>query len=264
MDKITIDEASYLFIADWYESNKIVIDRVPEVLHEYDYEYVQSAGPAINWHCLWESETSCVFKMGGTFDNGLFRNFKFRAHFDYSMQSWERAKLLLQQMLDIDVPIQPESTDGFRVIKFGIGIEPVKDGVEFTGAQHKFAELVAHMHCYIMYFMANFEQELVEYQEKKIEKKPAKKKRGKKPQKVRATSVQVIRIQKYIHDVKTGKKTMKRHYTKCTHSFGVKGHYRHYNNGKVVWIAPYQKNSKKNGQKKSKEYRFNLNGKNTK
>ena len=108
---------------------------------------------------------------------------------------------------------------------------------------------------YVTYFMANFEPELVEYVEKEVKKK---KKKGKSKSQSKLIQTQVIRLNKFVSDVKTGKKQVKRHYNKCTYSFGVKGHYRTYKSGKKVWIKPFQKNTLENRLKRSKEYTFNL------
>lgn len=50
-----------------------------------------------------------------------------------------------------------------------------------------------------------------------------------------------------------GKQTIRR---KCSHEFNVRGHYRHYKSGKVVWIDEYRKNV--GNEKKSKAYRLDL------
>jgi len=102
---------------------------------------------------------------------------------------------------------------------------------------------------------ATFEPELVEYVEKEVKKK---KKKGKSKSQSKLIQTQIIRLNKFVSDVKTGKKQVKRHYNKCTYSFGVKGHYRTYKSGKRVWIKPFQKNTLENRLKRSKEYTFNL------
>lgn len=45
----------------------------------------------------------------------------------------------------------------------------------------------------------------------------------------------------------------KRHYTKSSMQFSVRGHYRHYKSGKVVWISEYQKGS---GEQISRTYKL--------
>lgn len=45
---------------------------------------------------------------------------------------------------------------------------------------------------------------------------------------------------------------VKRKYTPCENAFSVRGHYRHYKSGKVVYVQPYEKNAGKEKDKRSK------------
>lgn len=45
---------------------------------------------------------------------------------------------------------------------------------------------------------------------------------------------------------------VKRKYTPCENAFSVRGHYRHYKSGKVVYIQPYEKNAGKEKDKRNK------------
>lgn len=45
---------------------------------------------------------------------------------------------------------------------------------------------------------------------------------------------------------------VKRKYTPCENAFSVRGHYRHYKSGKVVYIQPYEKNVGKEKDKRNK------------
>lgn len=44
----------------------------------------------------------------------------------------------------------------------------------------------------------------------------------------------------------------KRKYTLCENAFSVRGHYRHYKSGKVVYVRPYEKNTGKEKDKRNK------------
>lgn len=44
----------------------------------------------------------------------------------------------------------------------------------------------------------------------------------------------------------------KRKYTPCENTFSVRGHYRHYKSGKVVYVHPYEKNTGKEKDKRNK------------
>lgn len=44
----------------------------------------------------------------------------------------------------------------------------------------------------------------------------------------------------------------KRKYTPCENAFSVRGHYRHYKSGKVVYVRPYEKNTGKEKDKRNK------------
>lgn len=45
---------------------------------------------------------------------------------------------------------------------------------------------------------------------------------------------------------------VKRKYTPCENAFSVRGHYRHYKSGKVVYVQPYEKNTGKEKDKRNK------------
>ena len=45
---------------------------------------------------------------------------------------------------------------------------------------------------------------------------------------------------------------VKRKYTPCENAFSVRGHYRHYKSGKVVYVQPYEKNVGKEKDKRNK------------
>lgn len=45
---------------------------------------------------------------------------------------------------------------------------------------------------------------------------------------------------------------VKRKYTPCENAFSVRGHYRHYKSGKVVYVQPYEKNAGKEKDKSNK------------
>lgn len=45
---------------------------------------------------------------------------------------------------------------------------------------------------------------------------------------------------------------VKRKYTPCENAFSVRGHYRHYKSGKVVYVQPYEKNAGKEKDKRNK------------
>lgn len=49
-----------------------------------------------------------------------------------------------------------------------------------------------------------------------------------------------------------GENAVKRKYTPCENAFSVRGHYRHYKSGKVVYIQPYEKNTGKDKDKRNK------------
>lgn len=44
----------------------------------------------------------------------------------------------------------------------------------------------------------------------------------------------------------------RRTYTAPDHAFSVRGHYRHYKSGKVVFVQPYEKNTGKEKDKRNK------------
>ena len=48
------------------------------------------------------------------------------------------------------------------------------------------------------------------------------------------------------------KVSVKRKYTPCESAFSVRGHYRHYKSGKVVYVHPYEKNAGKEKDKRNK------------
>jgi hypothetical protein len=47
----------------------------------------------------------------------------------------------------------------------------------------------------------------------------------------------------------------KKHIITCEH-WSVKGHYRHYKNGKVVWISPHERGKNKDTKIQNKVYKI--------
>lgn len=136
----------------------------------------------------------------------------------------------------ICVPTSIAPDGEFSAIKNFITGEKVNfKGSDTETALLKFSYLT---HSWLFSFLAIFSPDLRGYTEKQIEvtrKKP----NGK----TKKQTVTHIALWKYISDVQSGKKHLSRN--KCAFSFGVRGHYRHYKSGKVVFIHPYEKNRDK-------------------
>jgi hypothetical protein len=107
----------------------------------------------------------------------------------------------------------------------------------------------------IMYYMVYKKADVVEVNKKELKQSNKKKtKRNKKNNKVIINKT----IYKFINTdseplnhLLTNETTDKRIYTQPNHSFGVKGHFRHYKNGKTVWVNEYIKGI---GKKENKIY----------
>jgi len=230
MDKILCSVDSYEFIANWLYKNNVKINELPVVLREFTME-CEFAG-------LYGNSTWATFDMKFT-DDGVVHLSNFKC------------KESSTKLPDCSFHKIDSITDN-GIVGFSWGIScdrPLSD------IEEKLGFCMIYYVTYVTYFMANFEPELVEYVEKEVKKK---KKKGKSKSQSKLIQTQIIRLNKFVSDVKTGKKQVKRHYNKCTYSFGVKGHYRTYKSGKRVWIKPFQKNTLENRLKRSKEYTFNL------
>lgn len=93
-----------------------------------------------------------------------------------------------------------------------------------------------------MTFLANFKPELKEYTETKVEH--IKKKPG---GKIRKKSHTQIALWRYTDAHKNEHIT----HRKCAYRFNVRGHYRHYKNGKIVFVKAYEKNRDKPTRKET-------------
>ena len=252
-----MDSKSFDFISNWYDDNHIVVERVPEVLSEYAFEWSDNTmlGGTVYYEAKWLNDTEVDFKVRIVRSDGIVRaKLHFTSHYDYAFVTRLKAiERLANGGVDV-ASVKPP----LQAVPFPVGVasatdEPLDDG------DTELARLFAYIHIYVMYFMANYHQELTEYVDKQIEKKPAKKKKKKgKSTKPKTVMTTVIRVNKYVRDVQTGEKKLPRHNKKCQYAYGVKGHYRHYKSGKVVWIAPHQRNTLEQRKKRSKQYRFDL------
>ena len=102
----------------------------------------------------------------------------------------------------------------------------------------------------VMAYIANFKREVIECDE------PAKtqhrESQGRTERSKRNTSRdRVIYLRPIVN--KYGKiEEQRRKYTAPDHAFSVRGHYRHYKSGKVVFVQPYEKNTGKEKDKRNK------------
>lgn len=88
----------------------------------------------------------------------------------------------------------------------------------------------------LLLFVAFYEPEVKEYVEK--ERKTV---YGKKGKKVETNST--VNLRRYVSDLNSHAKRLP--HRKCPYSFGVRGHYRHYKSGKVIFIKAFEKNKGK-------------------
>ena len=247
MNKISLNNDSFEFIMNWCDKNLHAIERAPMVLPKYSLEYFVEGSLGLVYEAEWLNENETLFKVSyHTVSQHI--NFSFKADYRYERE--------IKELIEACTG-KPFNTDG-RTIPFVVHVSPLKDGMSFTADGEKYANLVGYIHIYVMFFMAHFKSELVEYEDKEVTKKVKKKSGKKRAKTARTVSTQVIRLNRFVYDIKTGKKSIPRKYTKCSHSFGVRGHYRHYKSGKSVWIAPYQKNTNKKENEQDKVYKFDF------
>lgn len=99
-------------------------------------------------------------------------------------------------------------------------------------------------------YIVNFQPELVERDQGKAKSNGASvhKAIGKTANKA-ADRVVYLNPITFTHENESG---AKRKYTPCENAFSVRGHYRHYKSGKVVYVHPYEKNTGKEKDKRNK------------
>lgn len=85
------------------------------------------------------------------------------------------------------------------------------------------------------YYRPEFERKQYTSGEKKASK-VVPKKTGKK----KKNSPKTLYVKNYVVDAEIFK-SIPRHHRKPDHEYGVRGHYRHYKSGKVVWIEPHKR-----------------------
>lgn len=99
-------------------------------------------------------------------------------------------------------------------------------------------------------YIANFQPELVEADRKEPKSNGASvHKTSGKPANKAADRVIYLKPIVFTHE---GESPVKRKYTPCENVFSVRGHYRHYKSGKVVYVQPYEKNAGKEKDKRNK------------
>lgn len=99
-------------------------------------------------------------------------------------------------------------------------------------------------------YIVNFQPELVEAEQKEPKGNGASvhKAIGKAANKA-SDRVVYLKPIVFAHE---GESHVKRKYTPCENAFSVRGHYRHYKSGKVVYIQPYEKGAGKEKDKRNK------------
>ena len=102
----------------------------------------------------------------------------------------------------------------------------------------------------VMAYIVNFEPEIVENDQDEVDTS-AKEPRSASPRKQKRPENSVL----YLNPVKfisKNKNAARRKYTPPTCAFSVRGHYRHMQSGKVVYVHPYEKNTGKDKDKRNK------------
>ena len=265
MDKIILDEKDLLFIGEWLPKTGNTIEYVPRVLDHFILEYTtdQSSRPD---RLAMRAEVKFIQDEQVDIVALFFRPDKttrlhWYTHFDYRLTTLRKAiREGKTPWTDIDTACDEYFRDKDDYIAFLMGFASAPDKA-FVYEKHKEqANIVSQMIIYTLYFLANFESELVEYITDEVTVAP-KKSSKKKSSKSRAVHTTTIRLQKYIKDVESGVKKLPRHYKKCNYSYSVRGHWRTYKSGKKVWIKSYTKNTlehKRKRAQKSKVYKFDL------
>lgn len=252
MDRVAIDLESIKFISDWYERTDVKINQIPIVFQNYQLDFYESGQHMVCDFAFKDDQTfmgKCtLFKAGST---QYSMKVSYSAYCDYSSLALKRISELM------GVAKEDIQFDESQILNFQVGFDFNFDeqDPEYAFKKH-IATVTAYFNIYLMYFMANYQPELEEYVTTKRETVTKRKKSNKKSH--NSVSVTYINIIKYIRDVKNGKKKLPRHNKRCQYAFGVKGHYRHYKNGKVVWIAPHTRNTLEQRKKRDKTYKLNL------
>lgn len=130
----------------------------------------------------------------------------------------------------------------------------VKDNIH-KGINTKFKQDTCYVFTYVLLLMLHgndFPRVSSQRQQRSNVKEPTKKKFQSKQQKSVRKSENVVYLLRFDkednpHIVSRG------HHASPSHAFGVRGHFRHYKDGKVVWIESYEKGNKK---KKDKVYKI--------
>lgn len=107
-----------------------------------------------------------------------------------------------------------------------------------------------NMWAILMAYIVNFEPEIVQIDDEPSEP-DSKKPRSTSPRKQKWPENSVL----YLNPVKfigESKNAVHRKYTPPSCAFSVRGHYRHYKSGKVVYVHPYEKNTDKEKDRRNK------------
>lgn len=201
-------------------------------------------------------------KKGGQVLRPPFENFVVDVRvFDEKRSNWVRYCVMTKNCVGIgdtvtaEIAVWAEDSTRTGFTKgIDISIQTVDGGYEFTlnvddeelggnrgdGSEYymrQSLQMVAKDVFRVILFFNYYEPELKEYEqrERKTVYNPKKKKSKKTVQ-----GSTIVNLNKYIHDINSHVKRLP--YRKCPYSFGVRGHYRHYESGKVIFIKPHRRN----------------------
>lgn len=233
MNVLLVNLESLTFMLNWLSTHKITLAFPPAVLNAYELQLDIAGKSGIVHKAQFkeDTDTSC-------------RTWEFEV---YGMGEKSSENLYLQFFDDGTVQEVDEEGAGTFDNPYGVDMKALQythdndDGFQIYRS-------TTFTHCICMHFLAAFQPELREYTDKQV--KVTKIKPNGKPKKQVYTR---ISLWKYIKDVQSSVKRLPP--SKCDFCFGVRGHYRHYKSGKVVFVHPYEKNK---GKPQRKDTRYVL------
>lgn len=272
VDKIIFDNESLGFVADWLMDNKIFIQRVPQILPHYLIDYTvemkdyKGVGKTFI-ECEWISDNAILHKSHIIRADGTRAKYEWVANFSYEDKTYQIVKTFSEILGKSEDEVHKQimlDREGVNC-NFEVGVTHTINGKEaddpYTGNDLHYCTTMTYLNIYVSYFIMNYEQEVIQYVDTERETvKPKKKSNGKKKSGgAKSVTTTVIRINKYVKEVKSGVKQLpRRKNNKCQYAFTVRRHIRHYKSGKTVEIQPYVKNKLADRIRREREIKLDL------
>ena len=143
------------------------------------------------------------------------------------------------------------SSGSISDVRYGDGLDAALAAQSYI-EKHGDVNMTYSIYWFCLMLLATYYRPELERKQWTSSEKKLPKKAGKKNGKRQKTATKTLYVKNYVVDTDTVL-AIPRHHRKPDHEFGVRGHYRHYKSGKVVWIEPHKRCVGK-GREKNRDF----------